>query len=569
MSHNLDLIYALAGGLTAALLLGYIARKLRCSPLVGYLVAGMLVGSHTPGIQIDQDTVNQFAEIGVILLMFGVGLHFHLRDLIAVQRVALPGAIAQIAASTALGAAAAHAFGWGWEAGVVYGMSISVASTVVLTRVLSDHRELHTPGGHVAVGWLVVEDLFTILLMVFLPLLLEPGREARSAWSLAGSVGAMLAKLVLLLAVMLWAGRHLIPRLLTWVARTGTCDLFTLAVLVLAIGIAVISAEFFGASMVLGAFLSGMAVGQSDFSARAAADALPMRDAFAVLFFVSVGMMFDPVSLLNGWPLALVTLGIVMAGKPLAAFAVVRLLRKPLRLSLSVAAALAQIGEFSFILVAMGTRYGLLAPETHHAVIAASVVSIALNSLIYGRLPKICRLLCKRGFRETAPCDDAPEPADEEEDRQRVIIVGYGPSGQVISRILTDNHVEVVVIEMNIDTVRRLHRDGVRAVYGDAAQSEVLKAAGAEKAEGLIISTSGALARDVIDAARSLNSSLRILVHTVYLADARRMRRQLGTLVFSGEKEVALSMATHLLEQFGASEEQIEQERNRIHTELD
>lgn len=568
MDHGLELIYALVGGLTVALLLGYIARWLRCSPLVGYLVAGMLVGGHTPGVEIDQGTVDQFAEIGVILLMFGVGLHFHLKDLIAVQRVALPGAAAQIIVSTALGAVVSHAFGWSWTAGIIYGMSISVASTVVLTRVLSDHKELHTPGGHVAIGWLVVEDLFTILLMVFLPLLLDPAREAESCWTMAESLGITLVKLSILLVVMLWAGKKLIPLILTWIAKTGTRDLFTLAVLVLAIGIAVASAEFFGASMVLGAFLSGMVVGQSDFSARAAADALPMRDAFAVLFFVSVGMMFDPMSLIDNWSLALATLLIVMVGKPLAAFIVVRLLRKPLRLSLSVSVALAQIGEFSFILVALGTQYKVLPPETNNAVIAAAVVSIALNSLIYGYLPNLYKRLRHRGIGQDTELAEY-DYSEPEESLQRVIIVGYGPSGQVMRKILTDNNVDVAVIEMNIETVQRLRREGIQAVYGDAAQTEVLKAAGAEKAEGLIISTSAALSRDVIDAARTLNGNLHILVHTVYLRDAQNLSKKTKATVFSGEKEVALSMATHLLEQFGASEEQIERERTRIHGELE
>lgn len=565
MGHDFTLIYALVGGLSAALLLGYLAQKLRWSPLVGYLAAGMIVGPHTPGIELDKGVVDQFAEIGVILLMFGVGLHFHLKNLIAVQRIALPGSLAQIGVSTLLGAWIAHALGWGWMAGVVYGMSVSVASTVVLTRVLSDHRELHTRSGHVALGWLVVEDLFTIFLMVLLPVLLLPGQAAASPWALVESLGWTIAKLALLVVVMLWAGKKLIPLFLVWVARTGTRDLFTLAVLVLALGLAVCSASFFGASMVLGAFLSGMVVGQSEFSARAAAEALPMRDAFAVLFFVSVGMMFDPASLPDCWPLALATLGIVLIGKPLAAFVVVRLLGKPLRMALSVSMALAQIGEFTFILGGLGIYYKALPPETSNALIVASVISIALNSLLYGRIPCIMRLLGKWG----ASSRGEPEEGEErEEEEGRVVVVGFGPAGRIMSGILRRNHLCVTVIEMNIDTVKSLRGDDWRVVYGDARQADVLRAAGIEKAVGLIISSSAVSASEVADAARRLNPNIRLMVHTAYAREAAALGREDGSVAFSGEEEVAVSMAEYLLRQLGATDEQIQRERRCIRSEL-
>lgn len=565
MGHDFTLIYALVGGLTAALLLGYIAQKLRWSPLVGYLVAGMIVGPHTPGIELDKGIVDQFAEIGVILLMFGVGLHFHLKDLLAVQRVALPGSLAQIAVSTALGALIAHCFGWSWMAGVVFGMAVSVASTVVLTRVLADHRDLHTPSGHVALGWLVVEDLFTIFLMVLLPVLLEPGqKESLSAWALAETVGWTIVKLALLVVFTLFVGRRLIPLFLVWVARTGTRDLFTLAVLVLALGIAVCSAELFGASMVLGAFLSGMVVGQSEFSARAAAEALPMRDAFAVLFFVSVGMLFDPAALMESWPLALATLGIVLVGKPLAAYAVVRLLGKPLHLALSVSVALAQIGEFTFILAGMGIYYNVLPPGTMNALIAAAVFSIAVNSLLYGCIPQWRRWLGKPGSGEPEP----GEEAEDEEDDQRVVVVGFGPAGRMMSDILRRNHIGVSVVEMNIDTVKRLGGEGVHVVYGDARQADVLRAAGVEKAVGLIISSASVSAAEVAEAARSINSGIRLVVHTTYAREASAFCRDDGAVAFSGEEEVAVSMAEYLLRQLGATDEQIQRERRCIRAEL-
>ena len=392
MPHNVDLIFTLAGGLSAALVLGFITQKLRLSPLVGYLLAGVLVGPYSPGFVADSETAAQCAEIGVILLMFGVGLHFHLKDLLAVQKVALPGAAVQIAAATGLGALVTHFFGWSWSGGAVFGMAISVASTVVLTRVMADNKALHTPSGHVALGWLVVEDLFTILALVLLPAVLASagGEDGGSVWS---ALGLTVAKLAALVVFTLVVGQKLIPLLLAYVARTGTRDLFTLAVLALALGIAVGAAVLFDASMALGAFLAGMVVGQSDFSARAAAEALPMRDAFAVLFFVSVGMLFDPASLLDGWPLMLATLGIVLLGKPLAAMLVVLALRKPLRLALSVSVALAQIGEFSFILGAMGISYGLMPAEASNAVIVAAVISITLNPLLYRRIDPLLHKL--------------------------------------------------------------------------------------------------------------------------------------------------------------------------------
>ena len=366
MPHNIDLILTLTGGLTAALGLGFATQKLKLSPIVGYMLAGILVGPFTPGYVADKEIATQFAEIGVILLMFGVGLHFHLKDLLAVRKVAIPGAVVQIAAATALGAIVTRMFGWSWTAGIVFGMAISVASTVVLTRVLADNRALHTPTGHIAIGWLIVEDLFTILVLVLLPALFDTG-EGSSGRSVVATFAWALIKLTALIGFALVAGQRIIPWLLGYIARTGSRDLFTLAVLVLALGIAVGSAQLFGASMALGAFLAGMIVGQSEFSARSASEALPMRDAFAVLFFVSVGMLFDPYKVAEGWPLILATLGIVIIGKPLAAIVVVLLFRRPLRSALSIAVALAQIGEFSFILASLALGLNILPPEATNA----------------------------------------------------------------------------------------------------------------------------------------------------------------------------------------------------------
>lgn len=537
---------------------------------MGYLLAGIVVGPYFPGFVADPSTASQYAEIGVILLMFGVGLHFHLNDLLAVQKVALPGAVAQIAASIALGAAATHFFGWDWKAGALFGMAISVASTVVLTRVLADNRALHTPTGHVALGWLVVEDLFTILALVLLPALLGStggGAEGGSVWA---ALGITVLKLSALVAFALVVGQRLIPWLLGFVARTGTRDLFTLAVLVLALGIAVGSAEFFGASMALGAFLAGMIVGQSDFSARAASEALPLRDAFAVLFFVSVGMLLNPFALPDIWPLILVTLGLILVGKPLAALVVVLALGRPMRQALGVAVALAQIGEFSFILAALGTSYGVLPPEASNAIIAAGIVSITLNPLLYQSIPGLLRRLGKFGIgtRPVAPLEGENVIPEVPLDRQRIIVAGYGPTGRNLVRILGENNIDVAVVEMNIDTVRALREAGEQVIHGDATQPEVLIHAGLADADALIVSSAAMPARDVLGAARTVHPGIRVLIHAAFLREAQDLQSDQAVAVFSGEGEVALAMSVYLMRAFGATEEQVEQERRRIRTEL-
>lgn len=564
MPHNLDLIFTLTGGLTAALALGFLTYRLRLSPIVGYLLAGILVGPFTPGFVADEAIATQCAEIGVILLMFGVGLHFHLKDLLAVRRVAVPGALVQIAVATVLGAVVTRFFGWSWTAGVIFGMAIAVASTVVLTRVLADNRDLHTPSGHIAIGWLIVEDLFTIVALVLLPALFG----ATAGGGGAGlTLGLALLKLGALVAFTLVAGQRLIPRLLGYVARTRSRELFTLSVLVLALGIAVGSAKFFGASMALGAFLAGMVVGQSEFSARAAADALPMRDAFAVLFFVSVGMLFDPSSLAHGWPLMLATLGVVMVGKPLAALAVVLAFGKPLKSALSIAVALAQIGEFSFILAALAISLKVMPAEATNALVVASVVSITLNPMLYKGIGPLVRWLERRGWVRVAGPEALPAAALGEM-THHVVMVGHGPVGRTLSRILRANGIEVVVIEMNIDTVQQLRGEGRLAVHGDAANPEILRHAALADAEGLIIAARGIDSSEVVRSARDLNPDIRILARVTYLAEAEALRALGVNEVFSSEGEIALAMTDSLLEQLGASAEQIDQERDRVRREL-
>ncbi|KHK01207.1 cation:proton antiporter [Desulfovibrio sp. TomC] len=564
MPHDIDLILTLTAGLVAALILGLTARRLSLSPIVGYLAAGFLIGPFTPGFVAHGGMANQFAELGVILLMFGVGLHFHLKDLVAVRGVAVPGAVAQIAASAALGAVVSHALGWSWTAGIVFGVAISVASTVVLTRVLADNRALHTPTGHIAVGWLIVEDLFTIVVLVLLPALYGP---TSSGDGLGLTLGLALAKLAALVAVTAVAGRWLLPRFFGHVAGTGSRELFTLAVLAAALGLAVGSALFFGASMALGAFLAGMIVGQSEFGARAASDALPMRDAFAVLFFVSVGMLLDPTTVAAQWRLELATIGIVLIGKPLAALVVVLLLRRPLAVALSVAVALAQIGEFSFILAALAGGLGILPAEATNALVLASVVSIIVNPWLYQAVAPVVAWLSRKGFiRAQAPPEGegfAPDAV-----RHRAVVVGYGPVGATLCRILRDNDIEPVVVEMNIETVRALAASELPVVHGDAASREILLHAGILSAQSLLITASEVAAAEIVAAALDLQPGLRIVSRAGYLRDAAAQRRAGAQAVFSGEGEIALSMTAYLLHELGATDEQIDRERERVRREL-
>jgi CPA2 family monovalent cation:H+ antiporter-2 len=572
---NLALILTLTGGLAAALLLGYITQRLGLSPIVGYLLAGFVVGPNSPGFVADRHLAEQLAEVGVILLMFGVGIQFHLKELLAVRRVALPGAIGQSLVATLLGLLVTQtlAMNWSWSAGIVFGLAISVASTVVLLRVLSDNNDLHTPTGHIAVGWLVVEDLLTVLVLVLLPVLFR-GEKAEGSAALA--IGWSVLKIGLLVGFVFLVGGRAIPWLLSQVAATRSRELFTLTVLVVALGIAVGAAQLFGVSMALGAFLAGMVVGQSDFSSRAAAEALPMRHAFAVLFFVSVGMLFDPSPLWISPALVAATLGVILIGKPMAALAIVLVLGYPLRVALAVSVALAQIGEFSFILAALGLKLEVLPEDAYDILVAAAIISISLNPLLYRlidvfdrqakRWPVLERLLAGRMRAVNSTYGTAAESAA---DSSRAVVVGYGPVGRTLVRLLQENEIVPTVIELNLDTVRRLRDDGLQAVYGDSAHKQTLAEAGAERAAVLFLTSSGMHGSDeVIRLARELNPDIRVVARATYLREIPLLRKAGADAVFSGEGEVALTMTEHLLRQLGASGEQIDREADRIRAEL-
>lgn len=578
MPENLDLILTLTGGLAAALVFGFISQRFGLSPIVGYLVAGISLGPHTPGFIANRHLAEQLAEIGVILLMFGVGLHFHVKELWAVRRVALPGAIVQSVLATILAAVVARTFGWNWTAGIVFGLAISVASTVVLTRVLVDNRDLHTPTGHIAIGWLVVEDLFTVLVLVLLPALV-PAPDGEQGPNLVVAMVIAAVKIGLLALFTIVVGGQVIPWILGKIAETKSRELFTLCVLVIALGIAVGSAKVFGVSMALGAFLAGMVVGRSEFSLRAATDAIPMRDAFAVLFFVSVGLLFDPMHMLQSPALVAATLGIVLLGKPLAAFAIVWLLKYPFRTAISVAVALAQIGEFSFIVGHLGEQLEILSPVANNALIASAIVSITLNPLLYGQLdrveawavrhPRLWKRLNRATRRQNA------WRATDEKDSERLqpvhhaVIVGYGPIGRAVTQLLLDNEITPTVIDMNLETIRELRSRGLDAVYGDARHRDTLIMAGVAQAESLILSASGMHgSEEVIRQARELNAEIRVLARTAYVRELPALISAGAQTVFSSEGELALAFTEAVLRELGATPEQIDRERDRVRAEV-
>ena len=569
------MIATLALGLVLALIMGMVAQRIRLSPLVGYLLAGMLVGQPWWGLTDDPgEVMHEFASIGEVLLLFGVGLHFHFKDLLSVRKVAVPGSLICMSLWTGSGAVV---YWWlvpgaDWVAALLFGMCVCVSSTVVLTRVLEDNRLLHTPSGHTAVGWLVMEDIFTIVLLVLLPavfILPEGGGKAQfCADGLGGALWGMVWKLALMVFCISFVGKYLISRVLTFIARNNSNELFTLAVLTIALGVAVLSAEVFNASMVFGAFLSGMVVGQSKFASRAAADALPMRDAFAVLFFVSVGMGFDFMGLLTHWELALGTLLLTLLWKPLSAYAVIRLLRRPGSLGVVVGTSLSQIGEFSFILAAMvaGERFGLLPHSAVNIITGVAIITITANVLLFRYVPALIRQMEERGIGVAAADNSSLPPISEE--RDRVIVVGYGPCGEIISKILREYDIEVVVLEMNIDTVARLNALGYPAMHGDARLRTILRLAGAEAARAIIVTAVGAPAREIAASARALNPSIEVMAHTAYMQQARSMRLEGAHNVVSGEEEVALTLSANLLRSLGATEEQISRARREYRATL-
>ncbi|MGD9764363.1 MAG: YbaL family putative K(+) efflux transporter [Candidatus Binatia bacterium] len=565
MPHNVTLITTIAAALGVALVLGFLAVRLKLPALVGYLLAGVIIGPATPGFVADLGLSLQLAEIGVMLLMFGVGLHFSLEDLLAARRIALPGALAQIAVATALGVAAALLWGWSVGAGLVLGLALSVASTVVLLRALESRGLLETINGRIAVGWLVVEDVAMVLVLVVLPPLAKVlGGEADAAHGggsdLLATLTVTLGKVAVFVALMLVGGRRLFPWLLWQVARTGSRELFTLCVIAGALGIAYASAELFGVSFALGAFFAGMVMRESELSHRAADESLPLRDAFSVLFFVSVGMLFDP-SMLIREPLRVLTVvAIIVAGKSVAAFLIVLAFRYPLNTALTVSASLAQIGEFSFILASLGVSLGLLPTEGQSLILAGAVISIALNPLVFNAVEPVqgwirARSTLARAMeRPSDPLAQLPYTVNENRLTGHVLLVGYGRIGRRVGEALTERGVPIVVAEQNREIVEELRARGIPAVSGDAAEPAVLIQAHVARAGMLVVATSDAFrARKMVEIARALRPNMETVVCSDSDEAAALLYRENVGIVFTEQQEIARAITRHVLERMAVA----------------
>ena len=556
MTHGVALISTLATAFGAALILGFIAARLRLPALVGYLLAGVLIGPFTPGFVADTPLAAELAEIGVMLLMFGVGLHFSLKDLLDVRKVALPGAVLQIVAATGLGAWVAHLWGWSWGAALVFGLALSVASTVVLLRALEARGVLDSMNGRIAVGWLVVEDLAMVLVLVLLPPIAGalggtgPTDPDANMWA---ALGLTLLKVGAFLVLMLVAGRRLLPRLLWWVAETGSRELFTLAVVACAVGIAYGAAELFDVSFALGAFFAGMVLRESEFAQRAAHESLPLRDAFAVLFFVSVGMLFDPMVLVNEPLRVLTVVGIIVFVKTLAAALLVLLLRYPLNTALTVSASLAQIGEFSFILAGLGVSLGLLPAEGNSLILAGALISIALNPALFAAIEPLQQWLRERSAiarrleQPVDPMSALPMSTDAMYLSGHVVLVGYGRVGRRIAEQLSGNGMPVVVVELIRERVAQLRAIGLTAVAGDAAEPATLVQAHITGAQWLVVATPDTFSvRQMVANARLLNPQIRIVVRSHNEEEAALLSEEGVGRVFLGEAELADGMAAYV-----------------------
>jgi CPA2 family monovalent cation:H+ antiporter-2 len=565
MPHNISLITTIAAAFGFALVFGFIAKKLKLPALVGYLIAGVLIGPATPGFVANLDLSQQLAEIGVMLLMFGVGLHLSLDDLLSVRRIALPGALVQILAATALGAFAASLWGWSWGAGIMFGLALSVASTVVLLRALEDRGLLESINGRIAVGWLVVEDLAMVLALVLVPALSQwlGGAPPVAAAGAAGrglltTVAVTLGQVAVFVALMLVAGKRLFPWLLWQVARTGSRELFTLCVVAAAVGIAYGAAALFGVSFALGAFFAGMVMRESPLSHRAANESLPLRDAFSVLFFVSVGMLFDPAMLLREPDRLVLVVAIILLGKSLAAFLIVLAFRYPLNTALTVSASLAQIGEFSFILAGLGVSLKLLPVEGQSLILAGAVISIALNPLVFGAIEPVQAWIRSRSKlaraleRPDDPLAELPATVDQDRLTGHVVLVGYGRVGRRIAGSLAAEGVPFVVVEQNRETVEQLRARGMLAVSGEASDPAVLIQAHIARARILVIAAPDVFrARKMIEIARTLKPDVETVVRTHSDEESEALLNEKAGNVFMGEHELALGMTRHVLERFG------------------
>ena len=561
MPHDVDLIILLAVGFGMALIFGYIAARLRLPPLIGYLIAGIIISPNTPGIVGDIHLANQLAELGVMFLMFGVGMHFSLNDLLQVRRIALPGAILQIAVATLLGIGVSMYWGWSFGSALIFGLSLSCASTVVLLKALGDRGLLDSVNGKIAVGWLLVEDLVMVLALVLLPataMLLGghalPGTDtSQSIWL---TIGITLLKVTGFIAFMLIIGKRLVPMIMQFVARLGSRELFTLTVVAAAVSIAYGSYAVFGVSMALGAFFAGMVVKESDFSHRAEEETLPLREIFSILFFVSVGMLFDP-SILIEEPLRIMAvIAIIMVGKTLAAIALVLFFRYPINTALTVGASLAQIGEFSFILATLGLSLGLLTPDAQNLILAGALFSITLNSFVFSAIEPVQRWIRERSHlarlleRSADPLAMLPDEVDQAYLRDQVVIIGYGGVGRRISENLIQQNIKVVIAEENREIVEKLRSQGIAAVSGEATEPNVLIQAHIQHARLLVISPMDILdIHRIVDISKQLNPEIQVLICAESKEEAAVIRQENLGEVFYAKEEMAKNMSHHILNQ--------------------
>jgi CPA2 family monovalent cation:H+ antiporter-2 len=559
MPHEAELITTIAASLGLAMLMGYIAARMKMPPMAGYLLAGIIIGPATPGFVVNVALAGQLAEFGVMLLMFGVGLHFSIDDLLAVRRIAVPGAILAMCASTGLGIGLALLWGWAPGAAIVFGLALSVASTVVVLRALDAGGALQSINGRIAVGWLIVEDLVMVLVLVLLPPLAGMlGGEQTASGSIWAALALTLGKVVAFVATMLLVGRRVLPRLLWLVARTGSRELFTLCVISAAVGVAYVSSYLFDVSFALGAFFAGMMMRESELSHRAAEESLPLRDAFAVLFFVSVGVLFDPMVLLEHPAKLVAVVAIVMLANPLVAAGLVLAFRYPLNTAMTVGASLSQIGEFSFILAALGVALGLLPTHGQSLIVAAALISIAANPLVFAGLRpahawiRARSSLARRLERRGDPLATLPMDTGEHYLSGQVVLVGYGRVGRRIAQALSAQGVPYVVAEQNRERVRELREKDIAAVSGDAADPAVLIQAHIARASMLVIATPDTVSvRRMAEVARTLNPAIEIALRTHSEEEARLLSMENVGMVFFGEHELASAMTRHVLARRG------------------
>jgi CPA2 family monovalent cation:H+ antiporter-2 len=560
MEHNISLITTIASAFGLALIFGFIAERIKLPALVGYLMAGIMIGPATPGFVADIGIASQLSEIGVMLLMFGVGLHFSVNDLLAVKRIAVPGAVVQMTLATVLGAVLAYSWGWTFGEGLIFGLSLSCASTVVLLKALESRGILDSMNGKIAVGWLVVEDLATVMVLVLMPPLagvLGGTVDAANTAPLWQTISLTILQVSVFIILMLVVGKRALPWLLWHVAKTGSRELFTLSVVAVAIGIAYGASALFNVSFALGAFFAGMVMRESEFSHRAAEESLPLRDAFAVLFFVSVGMLFEPQILLDEPLRLLAVVAIIIIGKSVAAMVLTLAFRYPLNTALTIAASLAQIGEFSFILAGLGMALGILPAAGMSLILAGAFISIALNPLVFSAIKplKIWALKHSRLARElearTDPFAELPMSTERKYLEGQVVLVGYGRVGRRIAEALTERGIPYVVAEQNREIVEKLRKSGIPAVSGDAADPAVLIQAHITNAALLVIATPDSMnVRKMAEIATTLQPGIEVVVRTHSEEESKLLQNDgIGT-VFFGEEELAKGMTKHVLERF-------------------